>query len=57
MSTEENKELVRRFFDERWNHGNFDVYDEMLAPGLDIKGAKNGHVPSTPLSATCGSRS
>jgi len=40
MSTEENKELVRRFFDERWNHGNFDVYDEMFAPGLDIKGEK-----------------
>jgi hypothetical protein len=40
MSTEENKELVRRFFDERWNHGNFDVYDEMLAPGLDIKSEK-----------------
>ena len=40
MSTKENKELVRRFFDDRWNHGNFDVYDEMLAPHLDIKGAK-----------------
>ena len=40
MSTEENKELVRRFFDERWNHGNLDVYDEMLAPSLDIKGEK-----------------
>jgi predicted ester cyclase len=40
MSTEENKQLVRRFFDERWNHGNFDVYDEMLAPDLDIKSEK-----------------
>ena len=40
MSTEENKELVRRYHDERWNHGNFDVYDEMLAPHLDIKGEK-----------------
>lgn len=40
MSTQENKELVRRYYDERWNHGNFDVYDEMLAPHLDIKGAK-----------------
>ena len=40
MSTAKNKELVRRFFDERWNHGNFDVYDEMLAPSLDIKGEK-----------------
>jgi len=40
MSTEENKELVRRFFDEPWNHGNFDVYDEMLAPSLDIGSEK-----------------
>ena len=40
MSTQENKELVRRFFDERWNHGNFDVYDEMLGPNFDIKGEK-----------------
>jgi predicted ester cyclase len=40
VSTENNKELVRRFFDERWNHGNLDVYDELLAPSLDIAGAK-----------------
>jgi len=40
MSTEENRELVRRFFDERWNRGNLDVYDEMLAPSLDIESEK-----------------
>lgn len=40
MSTEENKKLVHQFFDERWNQGNFDVYDEMLAPSLDIQGEK-----------------
>ena len=40
MSTETNKEMVRRFFDERWNHGNLDVYDELLAPSLDIAGEK-----------------
>ncbi|MEO5887346.1 MAG: ester cyclase [Anaerolineales bacterium] len=40
MSTEQNKELVRRFFDETWNHGNFEVYDEMLGPNLDIKSEK-----------------
>ena len=40
ISTEENKKLVHRFFDERWNRGNFDVYDEMLAPNLDIKAEK-----------------
>jgi steroid delta-isomerase-like uncharacterized protein len=40
MSTSTNKELVRRFFDERWNHGNLDVYDEMLAPNLNVKDYK-----------------
>ena len=40
MSTTTNKELVRRFFDERWNHGNLDVCDEMLASSFDIQGAK-----------------
>ena len=37
MSTEENKELVRRFADERMNQGNLDIHDELLAPGLDIE--------------------
>ena len=40
MSTQSNKDLVRRFFDERWNHGNLDVYDEMLAPNSNIKNHK-----------------
>src|SRR5690349_18517099 len=40
MSTAENKELVRRYFDERWNRGNPDICDELLAPSLDIPGAK-----------------
>jgi predicted ester cyclase len=40
MSIEENKALVNRFFDERWNHGNLDVYDELLAPSLDINSEK-----------------
>lgn len=39
MSTAENKELVRRYFDERWNHRNLDVCDELL-PSADIDGAK-----------------
>jgi hypothetical protein len=33
MSIQENKEIVRRYFDERWNHGNMDVYDTMLDTG------------------------
>jgi steroid delta-isomerase-like uncharacterized protein len=37
MSIEENKELVRRFADERMNSGNLDIHDEMLAPGLDTE--------------------
>jgi len=36
---EENKAIVRRYFDERWNHGNLAVCDELLAPS-DIEGAK-----------------
>lgn len=30
MSEQENKDLVRRYFDERWNQQNFDVVDELL---------------------------
>jgi predicted ester cyclase len=41
MSIEENKAVVRRYFDERWNHGNADVCDELLAPGSDIEGTKS----------------
>jgi steroid delta-isomerase-like uncharacterized protein len=40
MSTQANKEMVRQYFDERWNHGNLEVYDAMLAPSLDIEGLK-----------------
>jgi predicted ester cyclase len=40
MSTSENKELVRRYFDERWNHGNPDICDELLDPRSDIAGTK-----------------
>lgn len=39
MSTAENKEIVRRYFDERWNHHNLDICDELLAPN-DIDDAK-----------------
>jgi predicted ester cyclase len=40
MSTAENKELVRRYFDERWNRHNLDICDELLAPSVDIDDAK-----------------
>jgi len=39
MSVTDNKELVRRFFDERWNKQNYDVIDE-LAPGEDAEDHK-----------------
>src|SRR4051812_13272893 len=42
MSIAENKALVRRYFDERWNHGNLDVIDELLAPSHDLEQAKAG---------------
>ena len=40
MSTAENKELVRRYFDERWNHGSLDVCDELLSSRMDIEEQK-----------------
>lgn len=40
MSTAENKELVRRYFDERWNHGSLDVCDELLSSSMDIEEQK-----------------
>jgi predicted ester cyclase len=38
-SVNADKELVHRFFDELWNKGNLDIYDE-IAPSLGIKGYK-----------------
>ena len=32
MSTEQNKDVVRRFLEEVWNAGNLDVVDELIAP-------------------------
>ena len=40
MSTVENKELVRRYFDERWNHGSLEVCDELLSSSMDIEEQK-----------------
>jgi steroid delta-isomerase-like uncharacterized protein len=40
MSIERNKEVVRRFFDERWNLENLDIYGEMAAPNRDIQREK-----------------
>jgi steroid delta-isomerase-like uncharacterized protein len=32
MSTEDNKALARRFYEEGWNKGNLAIFDELLAP-------------------------
>ncbi|GAC1660651.1 MAG: ester cyclase [Ktedonobacteraceae bacterium] len=32
MSTEENKALVRRFYEEAWNRDNIAAFDELLSP-------------------------
>jgi len=40
MVIEENKQIVQKYFDERWNHYNLDICDELLAPSVDIEGAK-----------------
>ena len=42
MSEEENKALVRRAFEEGWNAGNLDVFDETDAPEYVL------HDPSVP---------
>ena len=36
--SEENKALVRRFLDELHNKGNYDIVDELLAPGYPGQG-------------------
>jgi steroid delta-isomerase-like uncharacterized protein len=35
---EQNKNLIRRFFDEMWNPWNFAKADELLAPGITFRG-------------------
>jgi predicted SnoaL-like aldol condensation-catalyzing enzyme len=32
MSTEDNKVIIRRFYEEVWNKGNVTAVDELLAP-------------------------
>ncbi len=40
MSSQSNKGVVLRHFDERWNQNTLAVCDELLAPGVDIEAAK-----------------
>lgn len=41
MSSDENKALVYRYFDERWNHKNSGVIDELLGEGMDPEDARD----------------
>jgi predicted ester cyclase len=38
MSTEENKAIVRRFYEEIMNHGNVEILDEVIAPDFEDHG-------------------
>lgn len=36
--SEQNKAVVRRWFDEVWNHGNADAIDQLMAPNAVVHG-------------------
>ena len=38
MSAEENKAVVRRYYEEVWNQGNLTVVDELYAPNFILNG-------------------
>ena len=46
LAEENNKALVRRFFEEVWNKGNVDVVDELLAPDFVDRSLLPGQEPS-----------
>jgi predicted ester cyclase len=41
MSIDENKAIVHRYFDERWNRKNRAVIDELLGDGMDLDDAQD----------------
>ena len=41
MSAEQNKAVLRRYFEELWNNGNLAVIDECIAPGMSLNQEKN----------------
>ncbi len=43
MSTEQNKNLVRRLYDEVWNKDNLSVIDEYLAPDYEDHDSEYGN--------------
>jgi predicted ester cyclase len=46
MSTDENKALAFRYFDQRWNHNNDAVIDELLGVGMSPEDEK-AHLEAT----------
>ena len=44
--TDANKLVARRFFDQRWNHHNADIIDELLGEGMNIA-AEKAHLEAT----------
>src|SRR5688572_15063599 len=48
MSTESNRALVLRFYDEVWNKGNLDVADEVFAADYERHDLRPGLVPTGP---------
>jgi len=46
MSTVENKALAFRYFDQRWNHNNDAVIDELVGEGMSPEGEK-AHLEAT----------
>ena len=52
MSTpEENKALVRRFFEEVLNQGNIALVDELFAPGYEVRSGPGAGAPPGPGAA------
>ncbi len=41
MSAEQNKVVLRRYFEELWNKGNLAVIDECIAPGMSLNQDKD----------------
>ena len=43
--SEENKAVLRRFFEEVWNEGNLDAIDEIISPNFTAHNARPGTSP------------
>jgi steroid delta-isomerase-like uncharacterized protein len=39
MATDDNKQLIRRYYDELWNGWNYDLITELIAPDISFRGS------------------